>query len=278
MQPDPTLQDYIEQLRDPNPAMRITAVYAIRQLRDPDAIGPLVWLMADDSLWVRCTAAESLGEFHSLDVVEPLIQFLKLGAEAELAEVGIPAEVPLRYHAFARYQDEDFEQWRTAQGIGSQHEGFSLVVSAKIGLQMTGIDATEALIALLDDDNPYLQYVAVGLLNHIAIRKRPSDALLLGTLDDNPIIRMNSARALGKLGNLRAVRPLINLLRDENTDVRAAAAVALGEVRDTRAIPALQATLEDPYVQDAAWLALQQLEGSPDEDDTAPTTTSPEAE
>ncbi len=271
MQPEPTLQDYLEQLRDPDPSVRTTAVYALRQIRDPDAIGSLVWLMADDSLWVRCTAAESLGEFHTSDVVEPLIQFLKLGVNAELEQLGMPDEFPIRYHAFTRQHDEDFEHWRTEQGIASQHEGFSLVVSAKIGLQMTGIDATEALIALLDDDNPYMQYVAVSLLNNIAIRKRPSDALLLATLHDEAIIRMNAARALGKLGNLRAVRALMNLLRDEDASVRSNAAEALGEVRDARAIPALQAMLGDDKVHDAAWLALQQLEGAPDEEDTEPT-------
>ncbi|MEM6528989.1 MAG: HEAT repeat domain-containing protein, partial [Chloroflexota bacterium] len=214
-----TLQDHLEHLQDSDPAVRAASVHAIGQLREPAAISALIWLMGDDSLWVRCTAAEALGEYHSRDVVEPLVQFLRMGARAEYESVGPPQEVPVRYHRFNREIDPDFERWRTEQGLKTT-EGFSLVVSARIGLQKTGIYATETLIRLLGDDNPYVQYVAVYLLNKMAIRKQPSDALLIAIMDDNPVMRVNAARALAKTGNFRAVMPLISLLRDETLEVR----------------------------------------------------------
>ncbi|MEL6272588.1 MAG: HEAT repeat domain-containing protein [Chloroflexota bacterium] len=260
-----TLQDHLERLQDTDPATRASSVHAIGQLREPSAISALIWLMGDDSLWVRCTAAEALGEYHSQDVVEPLVQFLRMGANAELDEIGPPPEVPIRYHRFNRHPDPDFERWRTEQGLKTS-EGFSLVVSARIGLQKTGIAATEALIRLLRDQNPYVQYVAVYLLNKMAIRKRPSDALLIAVMDDNPTMRLNAARALGKTGNFRAVRPLISLLHDESLDIRIAAAEALGEIQDKRAAAALTEALDDPEVHHAAWLALHNMQVSPDED------------
>jgi HEAT repeat protein len=267
MHNEPTLKDHLLRLQDDNPAVRARAVHAIGQLRDPAAIRALVWLMGDDSLWVRCTAAEALGEYHSADVVEPLIQFLRLGANAELEREGTPAESPIRYHRFSRDHDPDFDKWRNEQGLKVTGTGFSLVVSARIGLQMNGIDTTEALVQLLSDENPYVQYVAVNLLNQMAIRKRPSDALLIAVMDDNPIIRLNAARALGKLGNFRAVRPLTSLLHDENTEVRIAATESLGEIQDKRAIDALTHALDDPEVHHTAWLALNNMQVKPDKDD-----------
>ena len=222
--------------------------------------------MGDDSLWVRCTAAEALGEFHSPAVVEPLVQFLKLGTEAELERTGPPDETPVRFHRFSRRRDPDYEQWQAERGIQLPHEGFSLAVSARLGLQMTGINATEALVALLRDPNPYTQYVAVTLLNQMAIRKRPSDALRLALMEDDDLLRLNAARALGKLGNFRAVRVLSNVLaQDERDDVRAAAAVALGKIRDPRAVPALRAALDDDAAHFAAWTALNEMGVSADE-------------
>lgn len=263
-----SLHVYLEQLQDEQPAVRAAAVHHIRQLRDPAAIDALVWLMGDDSLWVRCTAAEALGEFRTQAVVTPLMQFLHLGAALEKQKVGLPAEIPIDYHRFHREQDPHFQQWRTEQGIKSPHQGFSLAVSARIGLQMTGIEATDALIKSLNDKNPYVQYIAVNLLNNMAIRKRPSNALLLAISEDDPMIRMNAARALGKLGNLRAVRSLIPLVRDENVQVRLAAAESLGAIQDTRAVPALLEAIHDPEVQHIAWLALHNMNVDPDEAQT----------
>lgn len=261
-------QRHIELLQHKDPAVRAAAVHEIRQARDPDAIGALVWLMGDNSLWVRCTAAEALGEYHSPEVVEPLVKFLRLGAEAELARTGTPETAAVRYHRFTRENDPAFDQWRAAQGIQSLHEGFSLVVSARIGLQMTGIHATDALIDLLDDRNPYVQYVAVYLLNRMAIRKTALNALLIAITDDNPVIRLNAANALGRLGNFRAVRPLTGLLHDENVQVRVAAADALGEIQDQRAAPALTEALADPEAHHAAWLALHRMQIDPDADNS----------
>ncbi len=259
------LGEALAQLQDDAPAIRSAALHTLRQLRDPATIDALVWLLGDDSLWVRCTAAEALGEFHTPEVVPPLVEFLRLGTQAELQHAGVPAALPIRYHRFYRQQDAAFDNWRQEQGIQVPHEGFSLAVSARLGLQMTGIDATDALVDLLDDPNPYTQYIAVNLLNEMTIRKRPSDALLLALTEESATKRLNAARALGKLGNMRAVRPLSALLHDEDTGVRATAAEALGSIQDKRAIPALTQALQDPETHHAAWLALHSLNIAPDD-------------
>ncbi|MEO8608420.1 MAG: HEAT repeat domain-containing protein [Chloroflexota bacterium] len=59
--------------------------------------------------------------------------------------------------------------------------------------------------------------------------------------DPNPAIRHHAAHVLGKIGDPRAVDPLITVLgdQDQDTAVITKAAFALGQIGDTRAIPAL---------------------------------------
>jgi len=68
--------------------------------------------------------------------------------------------------------------------------------------------------------------------------------------------------ALGKIGDKRAVEPLINVLRIEVDYVtRTCAAWALGEIGDARAVEALTEALNDEEkdVRQAARYALKQI-------------------
>jgi len=58
-------------------------------------------------------------------------------------------------------------------------------------------------------------------------------------------VRRGAAEALGRIGDSRAVEPLIAALKDEDFLVRGAAAQALGEIGDLRAVEPLAAALKD---------------------------------
>lgn len=61
-------------------------------------------------------------------------------------------------------------------------------------------------------------------------------APLIQALEDNTYaVRVNAARALGKIGE-PAVAPLMQALNDERLVVREAAAEALGQIKDKRAV------------------------------------------
>ncbi|MEM7755869.1 MAG: HEAT repeat domain-containing protein, partial [Planctomycetota bacterium] len=67
--------------------------------------------------------------------------------------------------------------------------------------------------------------------------------------DDDPLVRATTARALQRLHNDRAVRPLIAVLSEDaerEPEVRAEAAHALGQYRETRVLDALINALADP--------------------------------
>ncbi len=70
-----------------------------------------------------------------------------------------------------------------------------------------------------------------------------------------------SAPSLGKIGDKRAVDPLIKALRDSNEDVREDAAEALGEIGDPRAVNILSELVhdEDKIVRKRAKEALEKI-------------------
>ena len=76
-------------------------------------------------------------------------------------------------------------------------------------------------------------------------------------------VRQRAASALGKLGDNRAVNPLIAALKDRNANVRQAAAQALGELEDPGAVDPLIKTLNRggryQYVRLAAIKALGKI-------------------
>lgn len=68
-----------------------------------------------------------------------------------------------------------------------------------------------------------------------------------------------AAIALGKLGDVRVIEPLLQALTDEHFLVRWEAAKALGELGDVRAVKPLLHALQDHHVQEAAIEALEKF-------------------
>ena len=66
------------------------------------------------------------------------------------------------------------------------------------------------------------------------------DALIAMLSDDNEGTRWKAAESLGRLGDARAVEPLIDTLWDDDARVRLKAAYALGMLGDPRALGPLQ--------------------------------------
>jgi HEAT repeat protein len=72
--------------------------------------------------------------------------------------------------------------------------------------------------------------------------------------------RSAAAEALAKLGDPRAVEPLIRALGDIDSDVRGSAARALAKLGDPRAVEPLVRALGDPILlQQRAWNIVERL-------------------
>ncbi|RMF83541.1 MAG: NACHT domain-containing protein, partial [Nitrospirae bacterium] len=76
---------------------------------------------------------------------------------------------------------------------------------------------------------------------------RAVEPLLQALGDESRGVRRAAAEALGKLGDPRAVEPLLQALGDRYSDVRLAAAEALGKLGDPRAVEPLLQALRDEW-------------------------------
>jgi len=184
-----------------------TAVKTLGEIGEP-AVEPLIEVLSGDDLGVRRYAAEALGEIGDGEAVEPLIK--ALGDE----------DVYVRQSA------------STALG--------------KIGDER----AVEPLIKALGDEDGYVREYAAGALDKLGwvpetdgqraaylISKNwkslvewgePAVEPLIKALGDGgAYVRETAVKALGEIGDERAVEPLIGILLDENLNLRMVAAEEL---------------------------------------------------
>lgn len=110
----------------------------------------------------------------------------------------------------------------------------------------------EQAIANLQGSDQGLRYYAAWWLGKFRVRESAAIDALIAALEDETDrtpeggypLRRNAARALGKLGDLRAVPGLIRCLDCSDFYVREAAAQSLGMLGDPTCIPSLMQLLE----------------------------------
>ena len=164
-----------------------------------------------------------------------------------------------------------------------------------------GAPAANALIALLNEDDPLLSARAAGVLIQAREKAAPSLQNAIGnpdrqvrwwvvttlgkigpgdptwvetlnailTNDADVSVRTAAAAALGEMGSAAKahVPDLVIVLGHEDPGLRAAAARALGRIgtADPEALAHLTVALtdEDPFVRDNAWAAMMTLQAAP---------------
>jgi hypothetical protein len=129
--------------------------------------------------------------------------------------------------------------------------------------KMAAEDAVETLVEYVDtDSDPGLQKVTFKALGEIGSEEATQP--LANKLEmDNDNVRPHAARALGLLGDTRAIGPLSDALADdESANVRSAAAWALRQIGTEEALEAAADYVDDRsyLVQHEAELAAEALE------------------
>ena len=111
-------------------------------------------------------------------------------------------------------------------------------------LAQIGPPAIEPLIDALKYDDTFVRRMAAKALGDIG-DERAVTSLVAALTDDDLSVRGAAAEALDHVGDLRAVEPLIEALSDDEWHVRAQAAQALGRLGDDRATGPLTGLLYD---------------------------------
>lgn len=139
-----------------------------------------------------------------------------------------------------------------------------VILNPFIALLNAGMDiAIFVALALYAKDRTLVESFLKGFFEHSGMGESFDEAMehpstrakikFEGAFDDvlqalhsqDEEMREEAARALGELGDHRAVDPLIELLSDDNRYVRREAAKSLGKIGDGRAIPPLIVALKD---------------------------------
>ena len=123
----------------------------------------------------------------------------------------------------------------------------------------------DELIAQLGDENVNVRLSAAAILTRMnsprqirSLRKAVM-SIIKALEDENSHVRRDVARSLGKIGDPRAVQPLIEALGDEDESVRRDVARSLGKIGDPRAVQPLINALSDPPIRAIASIALGEI-------------------
>lgn len=114
----------------------------------------------------------------------------------------------------------------------------------------------EGLISALKDKDPMVRGDAAEVLGKIG-DSRAVEPLIEALKDIVQYIAIESLRKIGE----PAVEPLIKALKSKDTNIRSGAARALGEIKDKRAVEPLTEALKygDSYVRSAAAESLENI-------------------
>lgn len=191
---------------EPNKVIRNNMARALGKIADPRAVNALSEALFDEDYYVKLNAAWALGKIKDTRAVQPLLRLIKGGGAKVFTMHGSASEV-----------DQTQPVTETLKTEGMKY----------MDVQVSAIKA----LGELRDDN-----AVGGLVAELAE-------------EDAGQVRCAIALSLGKIGSPKAVPALIESLNDKIWYMRRDAAIALGQIGDMSAIEALIGKLQDPYTE-----------------------------
>jgi len=277
---------WISELESGEAAVREAAAWRLGSVRSERATGPLVERLADPDPRVRGVAARALGRIGDPEALVPLARMLEDpdAQVRELTVVGLEAldEGGVEAHLIRALEDPEM-------GVRA------IAVSALADREGTPVVRALASVASTDPD-PHTRGMAISALGKRGGKARAVVPALVALLEYREgEVRESAARALGRIGDSRALPRLVDRLAEEpdaavrgtivealaafaddptavgglliaiqdpEWSVRLSSAYAFAESHDPRAPAALLDAMRDPVHQvrlGAAW-ALEEIE------------------
>jgi HEAT repeat protein len=247
--------DVVRNLRNPDPKARLAAIHLLRDAKYPEAIVPIAPLVVDqyDDVQIEAIAAE-LSFFLDQDVrtkkmVGFVIEKRSTGIAPAAFDLGPLAVWPRR--APAELVDALLQAIDDEDGKVRSEAIYAFGIVARPPLTPP---QQEKLIKALDHYDPAIRS---GAARVIARQKFPGtgDALLKAVNDSHAEVRYAAMRALGAIGEERAVGALTEQLAYYKKGEGAWSALdALARLAAPTSVPVFKSRLEDkdPYIRRAA--------------------------
>ena len=276
----------VKSLKSPDQQVRAAAAEAIQQSKSPAGVKPLVGLLKDPDVAVRCDASRLLwvmvmlskdserGALAAELEAQPLADALQDPAATRiyimdlLAASRDPAAMPIFLKELQESKGYSPESAiRVISASGRPDTPQILLAILRSGNYSGGYPTLNALLALKDRsvEQPILDFANTPegkWINQDQVQlafhdTRLVDVLLPRLKDKQEAARATAAKELSEYRDERIVPALITTLKDEAWSVQYAAAESLGKLGDRRAASALIAMLD--YNPGAAALALGDL-------------------
>jgi len=225
--------EQIAALRDDDWAIREEAATLLGELNDPRAVDPLVSVLRDQDRSVRDAA---IGALTSIGA--PSVMALGICLTDPELSVQEAASAALASIADARVLNHLLDALRSQDWIVRMH-------AAKALGRIKDSRSVRALVPLLQDKVKAVRE-AVSL-TLAAIGESAMPALLESLIHPDWLVRLHAVEALGKTRSREAVEPLLKVLfNDEDSAVREDTLRALGLIGDPRAVKYLFTAMNDP--------------------------------
>lgn len=226
--------------KPPPPEVRVQAVEALLNFKDPRAASALLASLDDPDPRVRAAAAKTLGQRGDAQALSALI------AKGGDAEAEVRREV---IGALKRYQD------RLAVGVFLAGLKDPDVQVRRLAAEALGavrdIRASQPLLAAIGDPDPLVRRNAINSLQYYN-NPEAVKPLAKALQDKDNGVRAQAALVLGPIGlgpvsDPEAVAALVRATKDVHPQVRRNAVLALKHVRGSQAMEALLAACQDGF-------------------------------
>jgi HEAT repeat protein len=237
-------------LKDEYYAVRQGAASTLGKLKDIRAVRPLVSALSDEESSVRMEVVSALGEIGDLRTVPILVRALDddyIGVRMTAASVldgmgwkpSTENDLILYLLAKERWMDIAVIGKRSMQVLAKRLNDPNYSTRDEVGkiLQRLGEHAREPMLAALNNPDLDVRLRAVWLLGNIGTREAVGPIIRILS-DDNPACREEAVRALGKIGDPRAI-PFLNRVLGREILLAPVVIRALGQIAHPASIKAL---------------------------------------
>jgi len=225
--------------RNPGIYRKYAASKLGHSMKDAKAVEPLIGVLQDktEHELIRAEAAFTLGLIGDKRAIEPLLE--ALNDESYEVQIGV-------LRALNDFKDERIIKPLIAVTKGEDSK--KRAIAAK-GLTIDTPEAIATLIGLIREDTYFSsKYVSVRALGETRTKNEEAFQVLLEVMDgkygDRDLLISTAILSLGKIGDKRAVEPLLKILKEDRYFYHEAA-IALGDLGDKRAIEPLMKRMEE---------------------------------
>ncbi len=209
----------IESLNDKNPVVRKNSIKALEYMIELKDVKFIFKKLNDENIEVRKTAVKVLGSIGSKRAIRPLLELLKDKDEAiRTLAVKSLDKILIKSKSFKEVYDV-----LKRRNLVARREAVKLLAGAT-----DDPDALRILIRLLNSKDARIRRLAYNAILKLKVSQDKLDDSIIEALKAKEwLIRKNSAKIVGKIGDDKTIDPLFELLNDPKSGVRGAATDAL---------------------------------------------------